>query len=229
MENVTNFSDTKLKVFMDSGFTGLHQGTTLISIGLISETGEYFYAECTDYDKNQVDDWIQKHVIDNLLFNDMENDPYIRNPENFIKVEHTHDPATKLRGKNIKMKSITAAVGIELDKWLSDLSILTGKQVQIYSDCLSYDWVLFNNTICKAGEGLNIPDYIYYIPYDLSTALQVKGIDPDINREEFAGEGFISHLKHSDVFGELEDYKHNSLWDACVIGACWQNLKGVSI
>ena len=33
------------KIFFDTEFTGLHQKTTLISIGLIAETGETFYAE----------------------------------------------------------------------------------------------------------------------------------------------------------------------------------------
>ena len=42
------------KIFFDTEFTGLHQKTTLISIGLVSEDGREFYAELTDYDKSQV-------------------------------------------------------------------------------------------------------------------------------------------------------------------------------
>jgi hypothetical protein len=38
---------SKTKIFFDTEFTGLHQGTTLISIGLISECGKTFYAEFT--------------------------------------------------------------------------------------------------------------------------------------------------------------------------------------
>ena len=59
-----NFS--LMKIFFDTEFTGLHQKTTLISIGLISEDGSTFYAEFTDYDKSQIDDWIEKNVIANL-------------------------------------------------------------------------------------------------------------------------------------------------------------------
>jgi len=58
-----------MKVFFDTEFTGLHKDTTLISIGLISESGKTFYAEFTDYDGSQVDEWIQEHVINNLKFN----------------------------------------------------------------------------------------------------------------------------------------------------------------
>jgi uncharacterized protein YprB with RNaseH-like and TPR domain len=35
------------KLFLDTEFTGLHQNTTLISIGLIADTGDTFYAELT--------------------------------------------------------------------------------------------------------------------------------------------------------------------------------------
>ena len=56
----------KTKIFFDTEFTGLHQNTTLISIGLVAETGQTFYAELTDYDKNQIDDWLKTNVIDNL-------------------------------------------------------------------------------------------------------------------------------------------------------------------
>lgn len=81
-------------------------------------------------------------------------------------------------------------------------------KVLMISDCLAYDWVLFNELF---GGALKIPDYIYYIPMDLSTALYLNNIDPDINREEFAG------IKN-------KDQKHNSLWDARVIKLCWEKL-----
>ena len=66
MENTENLLKKKTKVFFDCEFTGLHQNTTLISIGLIAETGQTFYAELTDYDKSQIDEWLQTNVIDNL-------------------------------------------------------------------------------------------------------------------------------------------------------------------
>ena len=57
-----------MRIYFDTEFTGLHQRTTLNSIGLISETGKTFYGEFADYDKTQIDEWIQKDVIDNTLF-----------------------------------------------------------------------------------------------------------------------------------------------------------------
>ena len=51
-----------MKIFFDTEFTGLHKNTTLISIGLISEDRRSFYAELTDYDKEQCDDWIKENL-----------------------------------------------------------------------------------------------------------------------------------------------------------------------
>lgn len=56
-----------MKVFFDTEFTGLHKNTTLISIGCVDENNRTFYAEFTDYDKSQCNEWIEKNVISNLL------------------------------------------------------------------------------------------------------------------------------------------------------------------
>jgi len=178
---------SKTKIFFDTEFTGLHQGTTLISLGAISECGKTFYAEFTDYDKNQIDYWLQKNVIDNLILphnlgaNGVGVDGFVGNTK-FIK-EH-------------------------LEKWLSQF-----EEVEMWGDCLSYDWILF----CQIwGHAFNIPKNVYYIPFDICTVLKMKAIDPDINRE---------------IFGCGEDYsevpKHNSLWDAKVIKMCYEKLMNV--
>ena len=49
-----------MKIFFDTEFTGLHKNTTLISIGLVAENGDKIYAELNDYDKSQIDEWLQK-------------------------------------------------------------------------------------------------------------------------------------------------------------------------
>lgn len=43
------------KIFFDCEFTGLHKNTSLISIGLVADNGQKFYAEITDFDRNQID------------------------------------------------------------------------------------------------------------------------------------------------------------------------------
>lgn len=52
-----------MNLFFDTEFTGLHQNTTLISIGIVSECGKTFYAECLDFDESQVNEWIRENVL----------------------------------------------------------------------------------------------------------------------------------------------------------------------
>ena len=53
--------------FFDTEFTGLRKDTTLISIGIVSDTGDRFYAELTDYDESMCNEWIEKNVLDHLI------------------------------------------------------------------------------------------------------------------------------------------------------------------
>ena len=181
-----------MKVFYDSEFTGLHQNTTLISMGMVSEDDKWFYAEFTDYDETQVDSWVQENVINNLVLPDQELEDF-----GVVFSEVT---------KNYSIvKGPSVIIRYELEDWLSQFD-----KIEIWSDCYAYDWVL----LCQLWEGaLNIPKNIYYIPFDLSTLMKIKGVDPDISREEFGGH--ISSVQCS---------KHNSLHDSKIIKACYEKL-----
>lgn len=180
-----------MQVFFDTEFTGLHHNTTLISIGLVSENNKTFYAELTDYDKTQLDDWLNKNVIDNLMFNSM--------PDTGIVLNNSMS--------EYRIKDNSNSVKEHLTKWLTHFN----EQIEMWSDCLSYDWVLFNKLY---GHAFNIPKFVYYIPYDICTMFKLNGIDPDINREEFA--------HWCDVSGNIS--KHNALHDARVIKACYDRM-----
>lgn len=174
---------SKTKIFFDTEFTGLHKDTTLISIGLVSECGKEFYAELDDYDVSQVDGWIQENVIDNLTLDGM-----------YYFQCSLYD---------YRVQGDKKTVGFCLSEWLSQFN-----SVEMWSDCLSYDWVLFCDLF---GHAFNIPDNVYYIPFDICTLFKDRGIDPDINREQF-----------SDMNKGMS--KHNALWDAMVIKACYDKL-----
>lgn len=186
------------KVFFDTEFTGLHQNTTLISVGLISECGKTFYAELTDYDKSQIDDWLQNNVINNLLISE----PKDGEQEYFLASRHSDNPVGNdlYKSYSVQLRCDKKVLEVELGKWL-----LQFEQVEIWSDCLSYDWMLFNQIF---GHAFNIPKNIYYIPFDICTLFKIKGIDPDVSREEFCG--MIDNK-----------FKHNALWDARVIRECY--------
>lgn len=178
-----------MNLYFDTEFTGLHKDTTLISIGIISDNNKTFYAELTDYDKDQVSRWVQNNVIDNL---------YLKKSDigrvDMIDKEHT---CFNVSGNK---KYVAQA----LTYWTQQFN----DKVYFISDCLAYDWVLLNDLF---GHAFDLPKNIYYIPFDLSTAFKIKGIDPDISRKEF-------------INNSVKEKKHNSLYDAKVIKECYYKL-----
>jgi hypothetical protein len=141
----------------------------------VAEDGSVFYAELNDFDWNQIDSWLHENVIAHLYFQDQKPNA----------------------GGALGNKGYVSG---RLGAWLGAFG-----KVEMWSDCLAYDWVLF----CELfGGAFGIPKNIYYIPFDLATLFKVKGIDPDISREEYAGMSGGS--------------KHNALWDAQVIKACYE-------
>lgn len=79
-------------------------------------------------------------------------------------------------------------------------------KIEAWADVNQYDWVMFCDIF---GSAFEIPGHIYYIPFDLVGLFREKGIDTDINREEFSG-----------IKKDAE--KHNALWDAKVCRACYR-------
>ncbi len=55
-----------MNIYFDFEFSGLHMKTTPISVGLVTEEGQSFYAEFIDYDESQCDEWIIENVINKL-------------------------------------------------------------------------------------------------------------------------------------------------------------------
>jgi hypothetical protein len=165
-----------MNIFFDLEFTGLHQGTTLISLGMVSEDGRKFYAEATDYDRSQVSPWIEENVIKNLRYS-------------------ASDPGAHLAADEegylfIPLKGTRKYIADALRTWLSGFD-----SVEFWGDVLPYDWVVFCELFeNKEDPAERLPRNVYYIPFDIATLMKVKGIDPDISREAFSG---ISLNKHN--------------------------------
>ena len=54
------------KVFFDFEFTGEHQFTTPVSLGMVGEANEELYITFKDYNKIQVTDWLRENVISKI-------------------------------------------------------------------------------------------------------------------------------------------------------------------
>ena len=149
-----------MRLFFDTEFTGLRKNTTLISIGIVAEDGRQFYAELTDYNLDQCDDWIRKNVLRNLYNREpLEDQPYV---ENF----HIGDKKV---------------IGLALRNWLKQFDY-----VQFVSDVCHYDFVLL---IDLFGEALNLPNNVnpacHDINQDIARYLGISEVEAfNFSREE---------------------------------------------
>jgi len=180
----------KTKIFFDTKFTEMRQNATLISIGLISESGQTFYAELNDYDKNQIDE----STKEKLIYKDEDNkEIYIRDDDKY----------------SVTLKCNKEKLQFELNRWFQQF-----EEVEMWGDCLAYDWVLF----CEIfGGASNIPKNIYHIPFDLSTLFKEKEINPNIIREYYAFDDEC-----------IETPTACALWNAKVTRACYDKLMSVT-
>jgi len=180
-----------IKIFLDTEFTGLHQKTTLISIALVAETGEEFYAEFTDYDTSQIIPWLEGNVLNKLN-------------KKLPKVLGIDLTQTK-----IHLKGNRAEIKETLNKWFTRFEF-----VEIWSDVLAYDWVLF----CELfGGALAIPQNIFYIPFDLSTLFRIKGmIEPSSK--------YAKDISRFDYTGTDKSKQHHALEDARVQLLCYDKM-----
>lgn len=187
-----------IRVFFDTEFTGLHKNTTLVSIGLVTDKGERFYAELTDFDDSQCDEWITKNVLDTLILSG--------NTE--LRESLWEDAmTTTVLGNKHDVRS-------ELHEWLINL----GDDVQFVSDVCHYDMVLLCDLL--EDKTLDLPEIInpfcHDITQDIAMVLDISEKEAfDIPREQLLTDRGIALP---------EGQKHNALYDAEVIKAIYEAL-----
>ena len=193
-----------MNIYFDTEFTGLVPNTTLISLGCVAETGEKFYAEFTDYNKDLCDDWIKENVIKNLY---LKKDP---NSVSALISDELENYEVKGDSRQI-LKYFT-----EWLKWVSDKPFKKRERIQFVSDVCHYDFYLLCNLF---GGAFSLPENVNPVCYDICQTLWPAYADdeelPDLMKEAFdySREDLCKQLN-----GKLpEGNKHNSLYDAEVI------------
>lgn len=164
-----------MKIFFDTEFTGLHKGTTLISIGLVSENNKQFYAELIDYDEKQCDDWIKENVIKHLYKTDW-------NKRKSIYVPNYH-------------LGCKQEIGKVLENWFAQFN-----EVELVSDVCHYDMVLLIDLFWYAS---NLPKNVCAACYDINQDISMKyGISMreafDKSREDI----LFQHYKENKIKGD---------------------------
>lgn len=153
-----------MNVYFDTEFTGLTKDTDLISIGLVSSSGEKFYAEVINYDRNKIDKWIQENVINNLW-----------------AVTKTVSECTECEYYHVGTKKQIAQY---LKEWLSQFD-----NVQLVSDVCHFDMTLLIDLFGSAFDlPQNVSPYCYDINQDIAKFLDITPKEAfDVSRECFLG------------------------------------------
>ena len=190
-----------MKLFFDTEFTGLHKDTTLISIGIVSEDGRKFYAEFTDYDESQCNDWIKENVIKNLKLAGMG-----------VGVSDTDEnpPLRIVMGDKRYIRQ-------EANEWLRQFN-----KIQFVSDVCHYDFILLIDLLTNGGTALDLPENISAVCHDLNMDIARHFHVSDLEAFDMSREKIMNDLcKTEDI---VTGNKHNSLYDAEVIKAIYEEI-----
>lgn len=129
------------RLFFDCEFTSLHKDTSLISIGIVSDSGEKFYAEIVDYDRTQLNEWLIENVVKNLWIN-------TKTVDECASCDFFYIGTKKQIREYLKV-------------WLSQF-----KDVQLVSDVCHYDMVLLIDLL--GDDAFELPENVNPSCYDIN-------------------------------------------------------------
>lgn len=190
------------QVFFDFEFTGLDRYCDPISLGMVTEDSS-FYAEFSDFSVNKCSGFVRENVLHKLTLYE----------NHWTKINN-----------NLEVRGPRQDIAYEIDVWFQSIvkdrkvrevntEYITTTSIQMIGDVLSYDWMLFCHLF---GGAMLIPAPVHYIPIDISTMMQDRKIDPDIDREILAWGRDELDIKHPI---------HNALYDARIIKQNYKRLK----
>ena len=159
----------------------------------MAENGKRFYAEFSDYDESQCDDWIKENVINHTI---------LAGNDTLAKRLGEDNETTVVLGDK-------ADIRYELGEWLRQFD-----KVQFISDVCHYDMVLLIDIF---GGAFDLPKTVSAVCRDINQDIAKHyGIS---DREAFdkGRKDIVAELCGSFIAGD----KHNALYDAEVIKAIY--------
>lgn len=224
-----------MKIFFDTEFTGLVPGTTLISLGMVTENGKKFYAEFTDYNKELCNEWIWENVTGNLIIN-----PDDRRKQ--LPITWTFKDPDGKYGSGFSKDGTLCVYGPsdyileKLNVWLETVSkyqttYVRHHEIQFVSDVCHYDFYLLCNLF---GGAMHLPFNVNPVCYDIcadiaqSMATDTCGVYYNCESLPMLASFDISRERLcKELTGKLpEGDKHNALYDALVIRDIYYGLRG---
>lgn len=218
-----------MNIYFDTEFTGLVPNTSLISLGMVTEKGDKFYAEFNDWALPTIpeggNDWLKENVIDHLATRKV-----VKYVDHFQYEEHYEysDLFEKLMiDENTEYYyGSTNYIRDKLIEWLKwhahELPNKKSQRVQFVSDVCHYDFYLLQNQVF--GGALEMPEWINPVCYDIVWDIyerEYMGVGNNFNATinmyhafDISREALVSR---KDSLKFPEGIKHNALYDAEVI------------
>ena len=220
-----------MKVFFDTEFTGLVPNTTLISIGLISDTNKKFYAEFTDYDKSLCGSWIRENVIKNMSM--IEPGTITEYEQKRLEIlSSVHGDISGLKKQYFKPWAIELMddpdsvfiygsswkIARTLKKWFEEIN-KDNELIELVSDVDHYDMTLLCNLF---GGAFSLPKNVVPACYDIC-----QDLSDNCNMREAFDYSREEACKYYNEGRLPEGEKHNALYDAKVIKMIFEGMKGI--
>ena len=182
-----------MKYFFDTEFIEKPNTINLISIGIVSEEGDSYYAVCSDFNAETAwnNGWIRENVLKTIF-------------KDFLKIEASND-VTSTDGKftlaNFQvLKSIYSLTTSTIKK---EILAFIEPNPTFYAYYSAYDWVVF----CWIfGRMIDLPEGYPMYCYDLKTMMDREGLDTAW-KNKMVPEGDNEHNALADAWWNLDLYE----------------------
>ena len=170
-----------MKYFFDTEFIEWSGGIDIVSLGIVSENGDTFYAESTNFDERNADQWVKDNVLSKLRWwgNEQSSKGYC----NVSAHQPKHNQwAMEVFGPNTLIaKSVLDWIeSCELTMDMKPGSRHITADPVFYSYYGAYDWVIFARLF---GRLIDKPDSFPMWVRDLKQMMWERGLDTDWKRQ----------------------------------------------
>jgi len=169
-----------MKYFFDTEFIEWAGGIDLVSIGIVSENGDTFYAESTNFDERNADQWVKDNVLAKLRWwgNEMSSKGYCN------LAQHTG-----AKGEwNAEVFATEKLIGEAILRWIDDCEKRANQtpgskhlshELEFFAYYGAYDWVLFARIF---GRLIDKPEKFPMWVRDLKQMMWERGLDTEWKR-----------------------------------------------
>lgn len=229
-----------MNVFFDTEFTGLEPGAKLMSLGMVTDNSQRFYAEFSDYDILNLSEWVEENVFNHLLSKQLssyrnislykKNSSEIQYEECDENSEHLSKIVSALPDFTRYVYGDSKTVAKALREWFYIISNKKQLRIQLISDVCHYDMTLLCNLF---GGAFNLPSNVNPVCYDICQDIWAFLVDDYDNLSEkmrvsfdVSREMLIKSINYDDEANKPKGIKHNSLYDAEVIKYIYRSSIG---